>query len=220
MTRVRLGLEGTQPIRLANGSVVTPSMEIGVRHDGGDAETGFGADISAGIAWKDMKRGLSAELRGRGLLTHESKGFRERGLSGSLGWDPTPGDGGVRFSLTQTLGGASSGGTDALLARGTLAGLAANENGSGNDDLGSRRLEARFGYGFAAFGDRFTWTPEIGVGLSDTGRDYSLGWRLVLGGSGGGGSSLELSSEVRRRESANDNARPEHEAGLRLTARW
>ena len=58
------------------------------RITGGDAETGFGADIGAGIAWKGSKCGFSAELRGRGLLIHDSKGFRERGLSRSLGWDP------------------------------------------------------------------------------------------------------------------------------------
>ena len=116
---------------------------------------------------------------------------------------------------------SSSGGADALLARTTLEGLAANDNGAGgSDELKSRRLELKFGYGLSAFGDRFTWTPEAGVGLSDTGRDYSLGWRLVRGGFGGGGGTFELSFEARRRESANDDTPPEHEVGLRLTARW
>ena len=102
-----------------------------------------------------------------------------------------------------------------------MEGLAANDNGEGGDDeLKSRRLELKFGYGLSAFGDRFTWTPEVGVGLSDTGRDYSLGWRLVLGGSGSDGGSLELSFEARRRESANDDTDPVHEVGLRLTARF
>ena len=58
------------------------------------------------------------------------------------------------------------------------------------------------------------------MGLSDTGRDYSLGWRLVRGGSGNDGGALELSFEARRRESVNDNADPEHAVGFRLTARW
>ena len=119
------------------------------------------------------------------------------------------------------MGGTSSGGADALLARGTLEGLAANDNGEGNRDLKSRRLELKLGYGFSAFGDRFTFTPEAGVGLSDTGRDYSLGWRLVRGaGSGGDGGSFELSFEATRRESANDDTPPEHTFGLRLTSRW
>ena len=224
VTRLRLGLEGALPVRLADSSVLTPGFEIGVRHDGGDAETGYGADIGANLAWTDARRGLSAELRGRGLLSHEAKGFRERGLSGSFSWDPVAGERGPRLSLTQTVGGAPSGGAEALLGRGTLEGLAANDNGGGSragDDLKSRRLELKFGYGFAAFGDRFTWTPEAGVGLSETGRDYSLGWRLLRGGAGApDGGAFELSFGARRHENDNDDTRPEHEVGLRLTARW
>ena len=221
VTRQRLGLEGALPVRLADGSVLTPGFEIGVRHDGGDAETGYGADIGANLAWTDARRGLSAELRGRGLLSHEAKGFRERGLSGSFSWDPVAGERGPRLSLTQTVGGAPSGGAEALLGRGTLEGLAANDNGGGKDDLKNRRQELKFGYGFAAFGDRFTWMPEAGVGLSDTGRDYSLGWRLLRGGAGApDGGAFELSFGARRHENDNDDTRPEHEVGLRLTARW
>ena len=219
VTRLRLGLEGSRPVALGGGAVLTPRLEVGLRHDGGDAETGFGLDLGAALALSDPKRGLQAELRGRGLLSHESKGFRQRGFSGALAWKQKPGsDRGAALTLTQTVGGSSSGGADALLSRTTLDGLAANDNGSG-DDLKSRRLELKLGYGLSAFGDRFTFTPEIGVGLSDTGRDYSLGWRLVRGGSGNGG-SLELSFEARRRESANDNADPDHDVGLRLTARF
>ena len=230
VTRLRLGLEASRPFALGPGSgsgagggaVLTPSLEIGVRHDGGDAETGFGLDLGGGLALSDPKRGLQAELRGRGLLAHESKGFRDLGFSGALAWEGKPGsDRGAKLRLTQTLGGSSSGGADALLSRTTLEGLAANDNGEGgNDELKSRRLELKFGYGLSAFGDRFTWTPEAGVGLSDTGRDYSLGWRLVRGGFGGDGGSFELSFEARRRESANDDTPPEHEVGLRLSARW
>ena len=223
VTRLRLGLEGSRPILFDGGFTLTPSLEIGVRHDGGDAETGFGLDLGGGLALSDPKRGLQAELRGRGLLTHESKGFRDLGFSGSLAWEGNPGsDRGAKLRLTQTVGRSSSGGADALLSRTTLEGLAANDDGAGgNDELKSRRLELKFGYGLSAFGDRFTWTPEVGVDLSDTGRDYSLGWRLVRGaGSGGDGGSLDLSFEATRRESANDDTPPVHEVGLRLSARW
>ena len=217
VTRLRLGLEGTWRGLKLGGGEVTPSLEVGVRHDGGDAETGFGLDLGGGLAWSDPRRGLQAELRGRGLLTHESKGFRERGFSGSLSWSQKPAsDRGAKLTLTQTMGGPASGGADALLGRETLAGPAANDNNGG--DLGQRRLEVRFGYGFSAFGDRFTSTPEIGTGLSDTGRDYSLGWRLTR--AAGHRGSLELSFEGRRRESANDNTTPVHEAGFRLTVRF
>ena len=222
VTRLRLGLEASWPVGLGGGVALTPSLEVGVRHDGGDADTGFGLELGGGLALSDPRRGLQAELRGRGLLAHQSKGFRDLGFSGSLAWERKPSsDRGAKLRLTQTIGGSSSGGADALLARGTLEGLAANDNGEGgNDELKSRRLELKFGYGLPAFGDRFTWTPEVGIGLSDTGRDYTLGWRLVRGGSDSGGVPLELSFEARRRESANDDTPPEHEVGLRLTWRF
>ena len=218
VTRLRLGLEGSRPFLLADDSVLTPSMEIGLRHDGGDAETGFGADIGAGLAWADPKRGLGAGLRGRGLLTHESKGFRRRGLEGTLSWDPVTGERGPRLSLTWTQGGSARGGADALLGRTALAGLAANEPGDGS---WHRRLEARFGHGFPAFGGRFTAAPEFAVGLSSAGRDYSLGWRLAHGGRAPDGSALELAVTVLRRETAADGSTPpEHAVGVRATSRF
>ena len=222
VSRLRLGLEPVRPVGLGGGATLTPSLEVGVRHDDGDAETGFGLDLGGGLALSDPAHGLQAELRGRGLLARESKGFRDLGFSGALAWQQRPSsDRGAKLRLTQTVGGSSSGGADALLARGTLDGLAANDNGEGgSDELNSRRRELKFGYGFSAFGDRFTWTPEAGVGQSDTGRDYSLGWRLVRGGSGSDGGSFELSFEARRSESANDDTPPAHEVGLRLTARF
>ena len=230
VTRLRLGLEANRPIGFDGGATLTPGLEIGVRHDGGDAETGFGLDLGIGLALSDPERGLQAELRGRGLLAHESKGFRDLGFSGSLAWEGKPGsDLGAKLGLTQTVGGSSSGGADALLSRSTLDGLAANDPGSGSgagdseggdDELKSRRLELKFGYGLPAFGGRFTWTPEAYIGLSDTGRDYSLGWRLVRGGSGDGGGSFEISFEARRSESVNDDTQPVHEVGLRFVARF
>ena len=217
VTRLRLGLEGSWRGIEAGGGELTPRLEIGLRHDGGDAETGFGLDLGGGLAWSHPASGISAELSGRGLLTHEAGGFRDRGISGSLGWDPRPETGrGVSLTLTQTLGASASGGMDALLSRGTLADLAANDDGE--DELQRRRLELRLGYGFSAFEDRFTATPEIGLGLSDSHRDYSLGWRLGLDRSGT--NALELRLEATRRESANDNADPEHGIGFKLTASW
>ena len=217
VTRLRLGLEGTWRGLKVGGGEVTPAIEIGARHDGGDVETGFGLDVGAGLTWSDAKRGIRAEVRGRGLLTHESNGFRERGLSGSFAWEPEQGTGrGPKLTLTQTLGGAASGGAYALLERETLAGLAANDNGQ--DEQRRRRLELRMGYGFSAFGDRFTSMPEIGLGLSNGHPEMSLGWRLNM--AGGGSNLLELRLEATRREHANVNGDREHAIGLRLNARY
>ena len=126
--------------------------------------------------------------------------------------------------MSQTLGAQAAGGVDDLLERGTLAGLAANDDG---DELQRRRLEVKLGYGFGAFGDGFTSTPEVGFGMSAGHRDYSLAWRFVRDRRGGDTGSLEFSLEARRRESANDpgsgsgaGAEPEHGVGFRIRAAW
>ena len=219
VTRVRLGLEGSWPLALGDGALgegatVTPRLSFGVRRDGGDAETGFGADIGGGVTLAAPAHGLRVSLEGRGVLTHEAAGLRDRGLAGTLSWNPAQSGRGPKLTLSQSFGAGASSGREALLSRTTLDGLAANDNGSGR----RRSLEARFGYGVAMFGDRFTGTPEIGLGLSEAGRDYSLGWRLTRARSGAG--SLELAVEARRRESANDDVPPEHGIGFKLTARF
>ena len=158
-------------------------------------------------------------------MSHDSKGFREAGLSGSLLWEPRADDGrGPSLTLTQTMGAQASGGAHALLERGTLAGLAANDSGTADGGLAQRHLQVRFGYGLAAFGHRFTSTPEVGFGLSEAGRDYRLGWRLSHGTSAG---SLDLSLEATRREAASGfgarhgaGVEPDHVVGLRIEARF
>ena len=211
-TRIRLGLDGGYRIGLDGGGTLEPTVAVGVRHDGGHAETGYGMDLGGGLAWSEPALGLSAQVAARGLLTGAFNGFRDLGLSGSLAWDPDPAsDRGPSLSVTQTLGAAATGGSHALLGRPTAAGLAATDDG-----LDRRRLDLRAGYGFAAAGDRFTMTPELGLGLSDTGRDYTLGWRLGLAQPAP--ASFELGIEATRSESAGHGA--EHDLGLTMTASW
>ena len=218
VTRLRLALEGSRPVALGESTVLTPSLEVGLRHDGGDAETGFGADIGVGLALSDAARGITSEIRARGLLTHEAEGFGERGLSGTLSFDPRPGDDrGLAVSLTQTMGGPATGGADALLGRTTLAGLGADDDAG----LDARRLDARLGYGFGVFEQRYTAIPELGLGLSDTSRELRLGWRLAERVSSG--LAFELGVEGRRREAVDGATGADHDltvgAGWRLTAR-
>ena len=212
VTRLRLGLQATWHGMDAGGGVLTPTMELGVRHDGGDAETGYGADIGAGLSWSDPARGLTADVRARALLMHEAEGFRERGVSGTLSWDPEPStELGPSLTLSQTLGAASSGGAEALLGRRHLEGLVP---GDGGDDPERRSLDARLGYGFALFGGGYTGTPELGLGLTEAHREVSLGWRLAEVRSAGLAFGLDV--EGARRESAAGEAAPEHRLGLGL----
>ena len=87
---------------------------------------------------------------------------------------------------------------------------------SGNGFKASGRLEAGIGFGLAMFGGAFTGTPHAGFGLSETGRDYRIGWRLTSVVPGDPG--FEVGLEATRGE--NDNAPAEHGLMLRGTIRW
>ena len=221
---VRAGIEGSRRFSLAEspsgsgagGASVTPSFEIAARLDGGDAETGLGADLGAGLAFANPASGLSLDLRGRGLVAHRASDFREWGASASFGWNPRPAtDRGLSVSLAQSWGALPASGMDAMLTRETFAGLAANGDG-GLRTAG--RLGGEIGYGIAVFGGGFTGTPNLGFGLSDGGaRDWRVGWRLtstVLRDAGFG-----INLDAMRRERANDAA-ADHGVLLRGTLRW
>ena len=212
VTRLRLGLEGTWRGLVLGTGTLEPRLEVGARHDGGDAETGFGLDLGAGLAWSDPASGIHAEASGRGLLTHESAGFGQRGFAARVGWDPRPGsDRGPSLTLTQTVGHSANGGADALLGRRTLKGLNANDDG---DDLESRRLEMKLGYGFAVSGNRFTSRPQIGLDWSENERETVLGWRLAE--KRRPGLVLGLDVEGARREPSHGDGEPVHRLGLGL----
>ena len=58
VTRVRTALEGSRGFNLRGGRLsLTPSGEVGLRRDGGDAETGAGMDVGGGLAFTDTVRG-------------------------------------------------------------------------------------------------------------------------------------------------------------------
>ena len=109
------------------------------------------------------------------------------------------------------MGLAASGGADALLGRRTLAGLAANDDGG---ELANRRFELKLGYGFAVIGDRFTATPEAGLGWSERERETVLGWRLAEERRAGLVFGLDV--EGARREPADGDGEPAHRLGIGL----
>ena len=228
VTRLRLGLEARRPVafRDSGGTVLTPLLEAGLRHDDGDAERGFGTDVSGGFLLSAPAFGLEAEIRARGLLSHESGDFRERGLSGTLSWrQPPASDRGASVSLTQTLGTPSSGGAEALLSRFAPDGLVPASHDSVSRfgaGLKGRRLDAVLGYGLPAFKNRLTLTPEAVAGLSDVWRDYRFGLRLTPAAAAG---PFDLTVEAVWREPAHAPDRSgtgsaEHAVGIRMNARF
>ncbi len=208
-TRLRLGLEGSYRMALEDGGHVTPRLEVGARHDGGDAETGFGVEIGGGVAWVDPGLGLSLDVSGRTLIAHGNDDLKDRGYAASLAFDPDPAtQRGPSLSLRQDWGSRATGGLDALFQPATL------EDRTGSEATSRWTMEAA--YGFPAFGGRFTGSPHAGLGLATAARDYSLGWRLTPEGQTAANVSFGL--KATRRESG--TAQPEHTIGFEINARW
>ena len=210
VTRLRLGLEGSWKVALSGGGHVTPKLELGIRHDGGDAETGFGIELGAGVSWSSPATGIRLDLSGRTLVSHDDDDLEDRGFSADLSFDP---DGntkrGPSFSLRQELGGQSAGGLDALFAAGPLEGRA----GSGDEES---RWTIEAAYGFPAFSGRYTGSPHAGMGIAGDARDWSVGWRLTP--ESGSAADLSLGVRATRRESI--DATPENIVGFEASLRW
>ena len=121
--RLRLILEGSRGFTWAKGRSLTPSVEVGLRHDWGDAETGFGVEIGGRMRYADPALGLTIEGAVRALLAHEDSDYKEWGASGTLRIAPGPAGQGLSLTLSPTWGVASSG-VDGLWSKQTTAGLA------------------------------------------------------------------------------------------------
>ena len=171
-SRFRLGLEATRPFLLRNGSSLSPSLELGIRQDRGDAETGFGMDLGASLTWSAPERGVSAVVKGRTLLSHGAEHFQEKGLALSFSWQPTPSERGVSLSLSHAVGGAAEGGMASLLHPTAIEVLESSPSDG-------ERFEARLAYGFPFYNDRLTITPSVAAALSPSSRSYSLLWSLA-----------------------------------------
>ena len=211
VTRFRTGLEGSRAYTLAGRLSLKPSVEVGLRHDGGDAETGAGLDVGGGLVVSDASTGLAVDLRVRMLVMHQAEGFRERGMAISLSYNPRPSTPlGFTAKVAPSWGGQATSGAEALWGRETMGGMAPGGVAQGN------RLDGEVGYGLPV-GSRFVGTPTLGVGTSADGRDYRLGYRL--GALGGAGTAFELGVDAQRRERPLQGG-TDHSALARATLRW
>ena len=205
--RLRVVLEGSRAMAFAEGRSLTPTLELGLRHDWGDAETGFGLELGGRVQYADPRLGLTVEGTVRGLLAHEDSDYQEWGASGSLRIAPGQDGQGLSLTLAPTWGAASSG-IDGLWSKQTTAGLAPQ----GARPSPTAQLNAEIGYGIPApFGPGLL-TPYAGTVLSDgAARTYRLGtrWTTLSG--------LTLSLDGQRQDPAGDQ--PVNQ-GLQLQVGW
>ena len=174
-------LQGTGNITLANGVALTPTLASGIRYDGGDAETGAGAELGAELGV--TLRGFTVQLNGRGLLAHDTAAYAEWGVSGSARYDARADGRGLSLDVGSSWGVPHSR-VPTLWDGKPGAGAAQSANTA-------QRVSANVRYGIERQRSRTLWTPYLGadtfngrhglrVGLSlSSSLRYEVGFELT-----------------------------------------
>ncbi len=170
--RLRLLLEFEHTYGLSGG-LLRPLIELGMRYDGGDGDTGIGAILGTGLRYTNG--GLTMEGKLHTLLGRDD--YREWGVQGTIVLDPGLRGQGLAFSLTPGYGYGDGDGDVGVSGSSQIwQGLPKGPRNQGHQNQNYRgRLQANMGYGFFTSGGGLL-TPYGEVRLSNS-RYYRLGMR-------------------------------------------
>lgn len=102
-TRTRLSLEGMYSRQLASNAILTPAIEVGWRHDGGDGDTGGGFELGMALGYKTGR--LALKLDTQTLLSHsELDDYDEWKVGGMVTFLPTSSNSGFSMSAGTSWG--------------------------------------------------------------------------------------------------------------------
>ena len=195
VTRLRTALEGAKNVTINERMNLRTTVETGIRQDGGDAETGAGIDVGAGLALNDRSSGLTVNVQVRTLVVHQAARFREQGVAVSVSYDPTPASRlGFSGRVSPTWGGNAMSGAEGLWSQETMSGMGRHRL----LDNSGQRLDTEVAYGLL-IGARFVGTPRVGRRTSEHGRHYRFGYGMQVLEQGG--LNLQLGVDAERRES-------------------
>ena len=205
VSRLRLILEARRTFALSSGAVLAPTAQVGLRHDGGDAETGTGVEVGAGIRYTAGMLTLEGQVRT--LLAHEAGGYEEWGASGAIRLSPDASGLGPSLALLPAWG-ASGSAMARLWSHPEASALVQGSNAA----PAPGRLDAEFGWGLPALRGRGVLTPYARVALAQgDNQSWHLGARLALA------KSLNLSLEGSSRRTGRDTV---HDLTLRASMPW
>ncbi len=204
-TRLRVMLEASREVAMRDGGRFTPSVEAGLRRDGGDADEGVGVEVGGGLRFTNPASGLTFELKARGLLAHEEEDAADWGVGGTIRMAPGKAGRGLALTVRPSVG-ETAGGAERLWSLRDASRLAEGDT----EDL-DPRVRAEVSYGLDARGGLLT--PYAGLSVSESGGGaYRLGGRFGMGES----LSVSVEGDVREREDAD----PVHGLALRGSLRW
>lgn len=177
--RVRLMVEARTGSQLGENATLGSKLEVGVRHDGGDAETGMGLEIGGGVSYTDRSRGLSVEATVRRMVAHQDDAYGEWGVGGSVAYQPSGPTEGLSLRVGSMWGVAESG-VQQLWSPYGNRNLAKRMRDHAAQDAQNGQFGAQVHYAFAPFGEGFSMAPYANFALvGATGaRPARLGWRI------------------------------------------
>ena len=203
--RLRLALEAGSSVQRDSGARLTRSAALGIRHDGGDGDTGLGAELDGELGWSLPDSGVTLRVTGHVLLVPAGD-LREWGAGGLIHYAPAQAKGrGLSLRVQPFWGQAES--TPGQLWEHRVAELE-----SADGDAPEARLVTDVGWGLPALSGRGLVTPYSGLELSEGGdRVYRLGSRFETG------SVFNIDLAGDRTEKG---GRPEHGIDLHLRMQW
>jgi len=166
--RGRVLLQGTYLLPVNDSVSITPTLETGVRYDGGEAASGAGVEIGGSLRYDDHAVGVTLEARGRALVPLDDSS-QEWG-AGALVRISSDRDGyGPFLNVSPSYGAVD----ETIASAPPAAALIAHDGG---------RLNAEMGYsGLQVDGVPGLLTPYGAVTLGDGGASsYRWGSRLAL----------------------------------------
>ena len=125
-----------------------------MRHDGGDAETGTGIEVGAGLRY--TIGAVTIEAQARTLVAHEESGYEEWGASGAIAVTPDASGRGLTLSIAPVWGQTGS------AAQRLWSAHDASALGNDSEFEPDSRLEIDAGYGFGLTHGRGVLTPYAG----------------------------------------------------------
>ena len=206
--RTRVVVDGARTWELNPGRTLTPSLELGLRHDEGDAETGLGLEAGARLRYLDAATGVALEAGVRRLLVHEDDGYEEWGASAAMTLAPDRSGRGFALRIAPSWGSTASEVERLWLAHDTARfGREAQYDNEG-------ALQTELSYGVRSPLGRGIVSPYAGLQLTGNGdRTWRIGGRWKIA------PAFRLTLEGTRTEE-DDTPRPSAAIMVRTSIRW
>ena len=175
---LRATLQGQRTVQLRGGASLTPNLELGIRHDGGDGDTGTGAQLGGALRYHNAQ-GLQADAGGEVLLGRGE--YREWGVWGLVSWTTSTDGRGWSLQLQPRYGMGSRGTGTTLSPVDNTQWLQGGPplNTLATPAPASGQLDLRLGYGLARGGGLLAPYSELSLGAET--RRWRMGLQWLLG---------------------------------------